>query len=230
MSSATSSDNTKMSTAAAKSKKTAAAKSEAPAAVAAPAPAAPAKATKKAAEKTTAKAAEVPAPAPVAAAPAPVAAAAPAEEENLGVSLAKSIADLHEQLSTLKAGVSAAAAALKTTEKLAARLAKKADRKRKRTKAEGAAPAPCIFTKPVKVTDELCSFLGVAKGTEVARSAVTKAVMDYAKSHNLMDKQTIKADGTLRKLLSLKESDTLNILNLQKFLSRHYVKAAPVAN
>jgi chromatin remodeling complex protein RSC6 len=228
MSSATSSDNTKMSSAAAKSKKTAAAAAPAPAApapVAAAAPA-PAKTTKKAA----AKAAEVAAPAPAPVAAAPAAAAAPAKEENLGADLAKALADLQEQVAALKAGFSAISAGLKSAEKLGARLAKKGDRKRKRSKVEGAAPAPCIFTKPVKVTDELCSFLGVAKGTEVARSAVTKAVMDYAKSHNLMDKQTIKADGTLRKLLSLKESDTLNILNLQKFLSRHYVKAAPVAN
>jgi chromatin remodeling complex protein RSC6 len=156
---------------------------------------------------------------------------ATATEEDLGASLQKSIASLQENLNNLKSATAAAASALKTIEKQAARLAKRADRRRKRSsaKVEGAEPKPCIFTKPVKITDELCSFLGKPKGTEISRSAVTKGVMAYAKSHNLMDKQTIKADAALRKLLSLSETDNLTILNLQKFLGRHYVKPAPVA-
>ena len=149
-------------------------------------------------------------------------------EEDVGVSLQKSIADLQEQLANLKAATSAATSALKTIEKQAARVIKKADRRRKRkTEAvEGAEPKPCIFTKPVKITAELCSFLGKPKDTEVSRSSVTKGVMEYARTHNLMDKQTIKADAALRKLLTLNEGDVLTILNLQKYLRRHYVKPA----
>ena len=161
-----------------------------------------------------------------------VVAATPSEsvEEDVGASLHKSITELHEQLSALKTAASAAASALKVIEKQAARVIKKADRRRKRkTEAvEGAEPKPCIFTKPVKISDELCSFLAHPKNTEVSRSAVTKGVMAYARANNLMDKQTIKADAALRKLLTLNEGDSLTILNLQKFLRRHYIKA-PVA-
>jgi chromatin remodeling complex protein RSC6 len=163
----------------------------------------------------------------------PTVAATPSDsvvEEDVGASLQKSITELHEQLSALKTAASAAAAALKVIEKQAARVVKKADRRRKR-KADavaGAEPKPCIFTKPVKISDELCSFLAQPKNTEVSRSAVTKGVMAYARTHNLMDKQTIKADAALRKLLTLNEGDSLTILNLQKFLRRHYIKA-PVA-
>jgi chromatin remodeling complex protein RSC6 len=53
--------------------------------------------------------------------------------------------------------------------------------------------------------------------------------MAYAKAHSLMNKQTINADASLRKLLTLAEGDKLTILNLQKFLRRHYIKATPVA-
>jgi chromatin remodeling complex protein RSC6 len=202
-------------------------------AVAAPAPApvaaaAPAKVSKKAAKAAEAAAAPAVA-APVAAVTeAPVAAV----DEDLGASLQKSIAALQEQLNTLKAATHSALTSLKAIEKQSARLAKRADRRRKRSspKAAGAEPKPCIFTKPVKITDELCAFLGKPKGTEISRSAVTKGVMAYAKAHNLMDKQTIKADAALRKLLTLSETDNLTILNLQKFLGRHYVKPAPVAN
>jgi len=168
-------------------------------------------------------------------APAPVVAALPASpveatEEDVGASLQKSITDLHDQLTALKTAFSTAAATLKVVEKQAARVVKKAERRRKRkTEAvEGAEPKACIFTKPVTISAELCSFLGKPKDTEVSRSTVTKGVMAYAREHGLMDKQTIKADAPLRKLLTLNEGDALTILNLQKYLRRHYVKA-PVA-
>ena len=235
MSAISSSDTTKMSTAAktttktTKSAKAAVASVEAPVIAPVVAPVAAATKTPKA---KVAKAAVAVVEAPVVA-PTPTVAATPSDsvvEEDVGASLQKSIADLHEQLSALKVAASAAAGALKVIEKQAARVVKKADRRRKR-KAEavaGAEPKPCIFTKPVKISDELCSFLAQPKNTEVSRSAVTKGVMAYARANNLMDKQTIKADAPLRKLLTLNEGDSLTILNLQKFLRRHYVKA-PVA-
>ena len=185
-----------------------------------------AKATKtKAAKETTATVVPTPT---VVETPTAAPAASPAVEEDVGASLQKSIADLHEQLTSLKTAFSTAAATLKTVEKQAARVVKKAERRRKRKTetVEGAEPKPCIFTKPVKISTELCSFLGKPKDTEVSRSAVTKGVMAYARDHNLMDKQTIKADAALRKLLTLNEGDSLTILNLQKFLRRHYIKAA----
>ena len=193
--------------------------------VAEPVAAAPVKATKAKAVKAVVEA-------PVVVAT-PVVAATPSDsvvEEDVGASLHKSITELHDQLSALKTAASAAAAALKVIEKQAGRVIKKADRRRKRKAeaVEGAEPKPCIFTKPVRISDELCSFLAHPKNTEVSRSAVTKGVMAYARAHNLMDKQTIKADAALRKLLTLNEGDSLTILNLQKYLRSHYIKA-PVA-
>ena len=153
-----------------------------------------------------------------------------ANDEDVSVTLSKAIERQLELGAQQKALAAEAAANLKTIEKLSARLAKKAERKQKRKAAavEGAEPKPCIFTKPVTISTELCSFLGKPKDTEVSRSAVTKGVMAYARANNLMDKQTIKADAALRKLLTLNEGDSLTILNLQKFLRRHYIKAAPV--
>jgi chromatin remodeling complex protein RSC6 len=75
----------------------------------------------------------------------------------------------------------------------------------------------------------MCDFLGKAKGTEVSRASVTRAIVAYAKQHNLMKKQQITTDATLRKLLALNESDSLTILNLQTYLSKHYPKAAAAA-
>lgn len=200
----------------------------APVAVAAPVVEKPAKATKAAKAAVAAVAAPVATPVPVAA---PVEAVATTEED-ISAILMKSIADLHDQLATLKASFSTAVTALKTIEKQAGRVVKKAERRknRKSAKKSGDEVVKCSFTTPVKITDELCVFLGKAKGTEVSRSDVTKGVIAYARSHSLMDKQTIKTDAALRKLLTVTESDAVTILNLQKYLRRHYIKPAPAAN
>ena len=181
--------------------------------------------------KTTKKAAEKVAQAPVVA---PVVNSTPAvvesQDEDISAVLQKTISDLHEQLNNIKAAVATAANTIKSIEKQAGRVIKKADRKRKnRSVAADGTKKPCEFTKLTKITDELCAFLGKPKGTEMTRSEVTKAVIAYAKSHNLMDKQAIKADAALRKLLTVTENDNLSILTLQKFLKRHYIKPAPVA-
>jgi chromatin remodeling complex protein RSC6 len=82
-----------------------------------------------------------------------------------------------------------------------------------------------VFTKPIRISDMLCVFLGVPPGSLMSRSEVTKRVCDYAKTHNLLDKQVIRADPALRMLLSLTPDDELRILNLQHFLKPHYLRA-----
>lgn len=242
MSAISSSDNTKMSAAPAKSssKKSAAKTAEVAVPVSAPAPA-PAKASKK--EKAKAEK-PVETPAVVAVAPVSTASAAVAvsaapsaavtvSDDHSGA-LQTAIAALQEQLTSLKTATSTAAASLKSIEKLACRVVKDADKQRKRRgrKAtvvdENGNPKPrksCVFNIPTKVSAELCAFLGKPKDTELARSDVTKAVIQYAKDNKLMDKQTINTDGALRKLLGVTEKDEVKILNLQKYLSKHYVKA-----
>ena len=232
MSSATASAKTTKVTA-----KKAAVEVAAPAPVAAPAVAAPAPAASKATKKAAAAATSAPvaaAAAPVVAAPATTAATtdvAAVSEDDVGAQLTAQINTLHEQLAAQKAAFAATAAGLKVIEKLAARLIKKAGRKGKgKSKAVDGAPAkPCVFTEPTTVSAELGAFLGLAKGALISRSNVTSGIVNYAKSHSLMNKQAINTDAPLRKLLGVTETDNLTILNLQKYLSKHYVKAAPVA-
>lgn len=194
------------------------------AAVAVAAPAASSKASKSSAS------------APVAAAPvaAPAAAAAPAEGEEGELNL---VAEFNAQVSKvneLRNTLGSVLADMKKLEKRLAREIKKAGR-RKRTRApqvdEAGNPLPkkpSVFTKPQKITDALCVFLGKAKGTEMSRSDVTRGIMDYVKKNNLNNKQDILPDAALRKLLSVTEAEKVTILNLQRFLKVHYVKA-PVA-
>ena len=202
-----------------------------------PAKRAPAKKTVAVAPAAPAKvAAPAPVVAPVAApvaVAAPAVAAAPAEEVNV----VKDFNSLVEKVNSLRTVLGAVLSDMKKLEKQIPRELKKASKGRRRraaTVTENGEPVvkkESVFTKPTPISDALCTFLGVAKGSSLSRSEVTTKVCGYAKSHQLMDKQVIKADAALRKLLALTEKDELKILNLQRYLKPHYLKpaAAPVA-
>jgi chromatin remodeling complex protein RSC6 len=197
------------------------------AAAAAASPAAPAVAAPAPAPVVVA----APAPAPVVAAPvaaAPVEAVAAATEQ---VNITAEFTSLVEQVNTLRTTLSTVFSNMRKLEKQIPRELKKASKGgRRHRKAEGDAPKKdTVFTRPVPISDALCTFLGVSKGTQLSRSEVTTRVCAYAKNNKLMDKQVIKADAALRKLLALKESDELKILNLQRYLKPHYTKPAATA-
>jgi len=185
--------------------------------------------------KKSKAAAAAPAPAAVVVSSTPVVQAAPAPapaaptttlEDDLKTALARVVA-VRDNMTELLGVV-------KRLEKRVHRDLKEARKRRRRVKpeegAEGAKPrAPSIFERPVKVTDELCTFLGQPSGTLMSRSQVTKAVNVYVNEHKLKDKHSIKPDAPLKKLLQLPEGQELTYFNLQRFLNRHYVKAAPTA-
>ena len=197
------------------------------------------KVSKAKASKTAAVPAPVaaPAPAPVPApAPAPVVAPAPvadtishvASEDNVNV--VAEFNSLVEKVNSLRTTLAAVFSDMKKLEKRIPRELKKAQKgRRRRAPVEGEEGKPkkeTVFNKPTAISDALCVFLNVAKGTLMSRSEVTTRVCKYAKDHNLMSKQVIKADAPMRKLLSLTDGDELKILNLQRYLKPHYPKAA----
>ena len=83
------------------------------------------------------------------------------------------------------------------------------------------------FLKPRPLTPELCTFMGVAAGSQRSQTEVTKFVSTYVKSHSCFDpanKRRIIPDGALSKLLRVKDTDVVTYLNLQSFLKAHFVK------
>jgi upstream activation factor subunit UAF30 len=91
--------------------------------------------------------------------------------------------------------------------------------------------APSGFVKPTKISDELASFLGKEKGTEMARTDVTREINTYIRAHKLQDKDNgrkINPDTKLAALLKLKKTDELTYFNLQKYMSPHFAKATKV--
>ena len=90
--------------------------------------------------------------------------------------------------------------------------------------------APSGFAKPSKVTKELCEFMNRPEGTEIARTEVTKALVNYIKSNNLQEqtpeaKNRINPDDKLINLLGLKVEDIneLTFFNIQKYMNKHFI-------
>ena len=113
-------------------------------------------------------------------------------------------------------------------------LSKRTDRELKAAKKQGKRKKrtgnrqPSGFVKPTKISNELASFLGKDKGTEMARTDVTREINKYIRAHNLQDPKNgrhILADAKLKKLLKLKKEDNLTYFNLQKYMSPHFAKA-----
>ena len=89
---------------------------------------------------------------------------------------------------------------------------------------------PSGFVKPTPISDELATFLGKAKGSEMARTDVTKEINAYIQKHNLKDAKNgriIHPDSKLSKLLKVGPKDELTFFNLQKYMSHHFQKAKP---
>lgn len=83
------------------------------------------------------------------------------------------------------------------------------------------------FKKLLDVTETLRSFLGLAEGEKISRSEVTKRVSAYAKDNNLKhpdDGKVIVLDDKLKGLLNPPDGEKITFLNLQRYLSPHYIK------
>ncbi len=88
------------------------------------------------------------------------------------------------------------------------------------------------FNRDVEVDADLRTFLGLADDEMISRSQVTKRINAYVKENNLKHPENgrvIILDEKLRTLLNPPEDVQVTFLNLQKYLSPHYVKASAPA-
>ncbi len=216
-----------------KTKKVVTKKTEAPAA--APAAAAPADDKKPRGRKPAAKT-EVQVPVVEQKTEAAPAAAAAATESHSFSSVAARLKEIQARVSgELREVIREALAA----EKAAAREVKAAGKKRRVKKdvadmtpeekaAWEARRANNAFLKRRPLSPELCTFLGIAAGSQRSQVEVTKQVSQYVKSHGCFDpanKRRIIPDGALSKLLKVTDKDAVTYLNLQSFLKVHFLKA-----
>ena len=185
----------------------------------------------KSSKKSSTKAAAAAPPAPSVKETAPVSKKTEKVVEETSPNLSEQFSALLAQLTALRSQLTSVTTQVRVLSKRTDRelkAAKKVGRKKKRTGNR----QPSGFVKPTKISNELASFLGKDKGTEMARTDVTREINKYIRAHNLQDPKNgrhILADAKLKKLLKLKKEDNLTYFNLQKYMSPHFAKAGASA-
>ena len=158
----------------------------------------------------------------------PAAPAAKSTEAPAVPTMAVQFDNLLGQLSALRSQLASVTVQVRALSKRAERevkAANKASRKKRKTGNR----TPSGFVKPADISDELAKFLGKPKGTQLARTEVTREINTYIRDHKLQDPQNrrrILPDSKLKKLLKLKSSDELTYFNLQRYMSPHFPKSA----
>lgn len=92
-------------------------------------------------------------------------------------------------------------------------------------KKQNARTTPSGFAKPTKISDELCAFLNVPKGSSMSRTEVTRKINSYVKEHDLYDKSNrriILPDANMKKILTLAPGEVLSFFTLQRAIKHHF--------
>ena len=87
------------------------------------------------------------------------------------------------------------------------------------------------FNRKQEITPKLRDFLGLPEGELISRSEVTKKVNAYITENGLKhpdNGRQLILDDKLKELLQPPADVVVTYLNLQKYLSPHYVKTEPV--
>ena len=180
------------------------------------------------AKKAPAKKVDTPPPPPV-----PVVEAESSTTEVVGQELNAQFNEFMAKLTLMRTSLSQLATDFRSLQKRSERELKTAQKQGQKRKRKSGNRAPSGFVKPTLISDDLAAFLGKPKGSELARTDVTREINSYIRANSLQDPKNgrkINPDAKLTKLLSLKKSDELTYFNLQRYMSPHFQKAgaAPV--
>jgi chromatin remodeling complex protein RSC6 len=131
--------------------------------------------------------------------------------------------NLHEKIVAVTALFKEIQAGLKSASRDYDKLKKVVDKIQK--KRENARKSPSGFAKPNKISDELCDFIGVPRGTEKSRTDITRYINSYVKEHNLnkpTNRRVILPDEKLKAILNVKEGEEVTFFILQRLISHHF--------
>ena len=114
---------------------------------------------------------------------------------------------------------------IKTLERNVRKNIKRLEKESKKNKNKGNRKASG-FAVPTKISKDLCKFMGVTEGTQLARTEVTKYIIQYIKDNNLPDKSNkkiINPNNKLKSLLKIDKGDEITYFNLQKYMNKHFI-------
>jgi chromatin remodeling complex protein RSC6 len=175
--------------------------------------------------ETEVTAAPAPAPAPVVEETVVAAPVVPTDVDN---SIIEQSTEFFAKLQQIGTMIATLKNEYKSLERKWTRELKTAQKQTNKRKKRAGSRAPSGFVKPTRISDELASFLGKDKGSEMARTDVTREINTYIRAHKLQDKDNgrkINPDPKLASLLKLKKTDELTYFNLQKYMSPHFAKS-----
>lgn len=86
---------------------------------------------------------------------------------------------------------------------------------------------PSGFATPTLLSDKLCEFMNIEKGSKVARTDVTRFIIKYIKDNSLQNpenRKIIKPNDKLLNLLKIPDNEELNYFNIQRYMNQHFIK------
>ena len=150
--------------------------------------------------------------------------------------ISEQFSTINDSLTLFKMEITNIQKVVKTAEKDIKKELKKFKKENKTNKIK-TKRAPSGFAKPTKVTKELCAFMNQPEGSEIARTEVTKSLVNYIKEHNLIElgedcKNKIVPDQKLRDLLGIQDETLpdLTYFNIQKYMNKHFYSKKEVLN
>ncbi len=133
------------------------------------------------------------------------------------------------ELTNLKREITSVCAQVRSLEKEANKRFKRYKKQEQKLNKRGN-KKPSGIAVPQKISSELSYFMGIEEGKEVARTEVTKYIIQYIKDNNLQDptnNKLIKPDSNLSSLLDTNkegEDVEVNYFNIQRFMNKHFIK------
>jgi chromatin remodeling complex protein RSC6 len=150
------------------------------------------------------------------------------QDNTLDTWIMEQFTTINDSLTLFKMQITNLQKVVKTVEKDVKKELKNINRDKKKEKPK-TKRAPSGFAKPTKVTKELCEFMNKPEGSEIARTEVTKALVNYIKENNLIElgedsKNKIVPDEKLKSLLGIhdEELNDLTYFNIQKYMNKHF--------
>lgn len=147
---------------------------------------------------------------------------------NENISINEEFTNVLSQLNGLKSYCSSVINQVKALKKSVKKQMKKYDREIKKIQLKKDNKKVSGFAVPSKVSSTLSNFMGLEEGQLVARTEVTKFIINYIKTNNLqnpLNNQCIIPDKKLNSLFNYEDDETkeLTYFNIQKHMNKHFI-------
>jgi len=150
------------------------------------------------------------------------------EKNTLSDEIKEIFSPVLDNISSIKLQLTALTSQIKGVEKQVTKKMKQLDKELKKNKSKGN-KRPSGFAKPTKISSALCKFMELPEGSEMARTEVTKYIIQYIQNNKLQnptDAKLIEPDSELKSLLKINKTDgDLTYFNIQRYMNKHFVKA-----